>query len=305
MGQETILRRIALVSYGTRFLRGEIALEAVAGHGLFDGIRSQFRDDAKRVLSQEFTQWLHLQREAGAQRFSLHLLASLPIAPQPATYAQEPALVVHFAGRYQVWRCQCDNHELDLYWTVQAVAGELDVPVTDWPALMAAVRKDLGIPIGTLPCKPYFAPWWEQAKETKLPIFPYASALCLPHQLMEMLCNQNEKTRNDLNCKNENSYYKHLSEEQAAEVDAWGRRLADWIVQVQLCCANETRPAGPVAVHASLAPPPVRGPSKKEARKRARKRSEQEAARKHDAVAPPSRWARLIRLLAWASKGGT
>jgi hypothetical protein len=293
-GRETILRQVALVSYGTRFLRAEIALGAFAGHGLFDGIRSQFRDDAKRLVSKEFTQWLGLQREAGAQRLSLHLLARLPIAPQPATCAQEPALVVHFADRYQVWRCQCDDHERDLYWTVQAVAGELDVPSADWPALMAAVRKDLDIALDCPPGKPYFAPWWEQSKEARLPIFPYASALCLPHQLMEMLSNQNEKTRNDLNGKNENSYYHHLNQAETARVDAWARRLADWILQVQLCCANETRPAGMVAAYASPPPPPppVRGPPKKK------------TARKPDAVAPPSRWARFMRLLAGDKKGG-
>ena len=287
MGRETILRQIALVSYGARFLRGEIAPETFAGHGLFAGIRSQFRDDDKRLLSEDATHWLGLQREAGAQRLSLHLLASLPLAPQAATHAREPALVVHFADRYQVWRCQCDQRVLDLYWTVQAVEGELDVPVTDWPALVATVRDDLGFAINCPPGKPYFAPWWEQPEASKMPVFPYASPLYLPHQLMQMLSNQNERASNDMNGKNENSAYYRMSEAEAAKVDAWAVRLGGWILEVQLRCANETRPAGRIVAYPRPPPPPPpvhRGPSRK-------------AARKLAAAAPPSHWARFLRLL--------
>ncbi len=266
MRQETILSQIALASYGTRFLRGEIALEAFARHGLFEGIRSQFRDGAKMLLADDITQWLTMLREAGAQRLTLHLLSSLAIAPQPRTYEHEHALVVHFAERHEVLRTQCDHHTLDLYWTVHTGAGVPEVPLTDWKALLAAVRKDLDIPANCPPHKPYFAPWWEQPKACKLPVFPYTNAFYLPHQLMDMLCTHNAQAKNDMNGKNENSAYYRMGEQAATEMDHWAERLRCWILEVQLRCANEYRTADVSADDAPLvrlvAPPPPLAPAR-------------------------------------------
>ncbi|MEJ7807527.1 MAG: hypothetical protein WKG03_16580 [Telluria sp.] len=264
MGQETILRQIALASYGTRFLRGEMALDGFARHGLFEGIASQFREGGKPdLLAGDFTAWLTLQRDAGAQRLSLHLLASLAVDPQPRTYPHEPALVVHFADCYQVWRTQCDDHVLDLYWTVATVTGVLEVPLTDWTALMSAVRRDLDIPANRPPHKPYLSPWWEQPEALKMPVFPYTSAFYLPHQLMEMLSTQAAQASNDMNGKNENSAYYCMGEQAAAEMDDWAARLHCWILEVQLRCANEVRTGDVTADDAPLvrlvAPPPAQG----------------------------------------------
>lgn len=164
---------------------------------------------------------------------------------------------------------------------------------------MAAVRKDLNIPADCPPHKPYFALWWEQSAALKLPIFPYTSAFYLPHQLMNMLDKQDAQASNDMNGKNENSYYYHLSEAEAAKVDYWAARLSCWILEVQLRCANEYRTADISADDAPLVrlveppPPPVHRAPKAPAARSATVPITQPAK---PVPSPVSRWATLLGL---------
>lgn len=301
MGHSTTLHQITLVSYGTRFLRGDIALAAFARHGVFEGKPREFRDGGNpRLPVDDFTLWLEMLRERGAQRLSLHLIASLPIGEQPDTYPWERALVVHFAGHCQVWRCCSHDSGLDVYWPVQTVAGPLEVPLTNWTALMSAVRKDLDIPANCPPSKPFFGHWWDQPETSKLPVFPYASTLYLPHQLMEMLGMQREQIKNVLISKNENSYYHHLSPEEAAKVDDWAERLHCWIGEVELRCANEFRAADVRADDAPLArmfPPPPPAPPRQIQPAPAPLAPSAAGADLPPAI--PGRWQTLLGLLPW------
>ena len=82
---------------------------------------------------------------------------------------------------------------------------------------------------------------------------------------MAMLAMQKEQIKNVLISKNENSYYHHLSPEEAAKVDDWAERLHCWIGEVELRCANEFRVADVIADDAPLvrmfpAPPPAPPP---------------------------------------------
>ena len=279
MTSSTILRQVALVSYGTKFLRGEIALAAFAQHGLFARASSQFRDGTGQpLLTDDFRQWLEMQRDAGAQRLSLHLLASLPIGVAADARRRELAVLVHFTDHHQAWLCRCDDAALDLYSSMEPTAGSVAVPLTNWTALLAAIREDLNIPTDCPPNKPFFAPWWEQPETSKMPVIPFASGLYLPHQLMEMLCKHDDQMKNLMTSKNENSYYQHLSEEAASEVDYWAARLSCWILEVRLRGANEYRLADVIADDPPLVrlvepPPPPPPPRQKRVQSKRQKKT--------------------------------
>lgn len=90
MGREAILRQMALASYGTRFLRGEIALDAFARHGLFEGIGSQFLEGGQPHLStDDYIEWLTMQREAGAPRWCAWWSRRRPCIGRPKRQPQE------------------------------------------------------------------------------------------------------------------------------------------------------------------------------------------------------------------------
>ncbi|QGZ40178.1 hypothetical protein IP92_04915 [Pseudoduganella flava] len=53
MYREPILREVALVSYGTLYLRGDVALDDWYRHNVFEGATVQFRDLAENALLAE------------------------------------------------------------------------------------------------------------------------------------------------------------------------------------------------------------------------------------------------------------
>lgn len=63
-----MFRQVALVSYGTQFLRHACALEDWYRHAVFRDARSQFRSLAgNALLVDDFTQWLDHLRRSGSE----------------------------------------------------------------------------------------------------------------------------------------------------------------------------------------------------------------------------------------------
>ena len=262
MGQDINLHQVALVGYGTKFLRGEVSLDAFAQRSVFASMRSAFRDaNDPRMLIPDVAQWLGMLRDSGAQRLSLHLLASLPIDKLADSYRRERVVVVHFADQYQVWRSRSEPNAGRVYDCAATVDAALEVPLTNWAALLAAIRKDLDIPTNCPPHQPFYGRWSNQPQATRLPVFPYTSAFYVPHQLMEMLSMHEDRMQNLMISKNENSYYHHLDDEAASKLDHWAARLGCWIVELELRCANEYRLVDVVADDPPLVrllkPPPL------------------------------------------------
>lgn len=283
MRDESIMRQVALVGYGSRFLRGELALEEWYRHGAFFDARLQFRtlpDSA--LLADDFTVWLVRLKRSGAVRLSLHLSAALGLGRPPVQDRGDCAIVVHFTDSHQVWSVGVERAtwrddvepgahaafpdaagyagELDSYWCCEHRPGSLAVAETDWRTLAASIAADLDIeiPSNQVTREPYAggslgAPVW-----SRLPLFPYTRASSFAHQVLATLMRQQAKFANDTHGKNDTSPYGSLSEQAAAEMDAWGVRLDGLLVDVLLRCANETRgrPNFPFKEYGDQAPVP-------------------------------------------------
>lgn len=271
MHSESIERQVALASYGTAFLRGELALEDWYRHGVFFGARLQFRallDNA--LLADDFTLWLGILQKAGALRLSLHLPASLGVTLPRARRGGELLLAAHYADRHALWLAgeewaAWSEHpllpgepglrfpafpdatswggELDSYWCVEERPGALEVPDTDWKQLTAAIAADLAmtIPSSLAPAGPVIPAMAEPVAWATMPLFPSSKVAYPAHRLLAALYREQARFDNDTNPKNENSSYKNLGAEDADKADAWGERLESWIIEVQLRCANEYR----------------------------------------------------------------
>lgn len=269
MHSESIHRQIALVSYGTQFLRGKLALDDWYRHGIFFGARLQFRqlgDNA--LLADDFTWWLGILKQSGAVRLSLHLLSEFGIAAPHVLRSGEHAVVVHFPDRHQIWavgeeRAGWLTHpllpdapgipvfpdatswggEIDSYWCVGERPGPLEVPETHWKALADSIATDLetNIPSSLAPAGPIFLPQEPPASWAKFPLFPSGSVSSLAHAVLATLYSERARFANDTHPKNENSYYHGFDAQGIAQIDDWGRRLDGWIVEVELRCANECR----------------------------------------------------------------
>jgi hypothetical protein len=254
---QSISRQIALVSYGTKFLRKELALEAWCRHAIFSDARFQFYGGADNVLlADDFSQWLSILDKSGATRLSLHLLAEFnPDAPR-AKYGDEMAIVVHFPERYQIWAvgetCPArlarpllddDASAIDSYWRLEERAGRLAVPATDWLELAAAIGADLDLtmPSSLVPAGPYFGWTTDLSEWVRLPLFPISACTALAHRLLATLEREQAKLANDSHPKNEGNRYQFLDAAGAAALDAWGVRLQSWVLETQLRCANEYR----------------------------------------------------------------
>jgi hypothetical protein len=282
MRDECLQRQVALVSYGNKYLRDELTLDAFFRHGIFFGQRLQFRAlDGNGLMADDFTLWLAILRGMGARRLSLHRAAEF-------NGGAELVLAVHFADHVQLWDCGQEpaawwSHPrlpeggyqyasdcppaaayggaIDSYWCARRIEGQLAVPDTDWKALAAAIRADLQMTLATSTSKPFCANRHDVPDWANFPLIPYNSAMPLPHQLLAMLSAGQAQFANDANCKNENSYFYHLGEQAQEEQLAWGRRLDTWLVDVLLHCANEFRlkdaraqPIAPAAQAAPLSP---------------------------------------------------
>jgi len=253
-----IQRQVALVSYGSQFLRKELALDDWYRHGIFFGARLQFRDRAsKALLADDFTLWLGSLAQGGATRLSLHPATALGVDVPPELARCEHVVVAHFTDRYQLWvvgeeragwgaggndipNAASYAGDVDCYLCLEEREGELEVPHTDWKKLAAAIASDLDIavPSGAVPAEPFCAYTREDAPWAKMPLFVASGIDSLAHRVMATLDWEQGKFDNDTHPRNDNSYYQHLNEEDAAAVDHWGERLNSWIGEVLLRAAN-------------------------------------------------------------------
>lgn len=269
MHSESIHRQITLVSYGTQFLRGKLALDDWYRHGIFFNARLQFRQrDGNALLADDFTWWLGILKQSGALRLSLHLLAEFGIARPAIILYGEYAVVAHFPDRHQIWAVGVErpawrDHplvphvpgipvfpdatswggEIDSYWCLDERPGQLEVPETNWKALADAIGTDLDLamPSSLAPPGPVFLPPEPRASWARFPLFPSGSVTVLAHGMLASLYREQAKFANDMHFKNENSYYQSLDDEGAAKVDDWGRRLDGWVGEIEMRCANESR----------------------------------------------------------------
>lgn len=276
-GREAIQRQVALVSYGSRFLRKKLALEDWYQHGIFFGARLQFRDRAgNALLADDFTQWLTVLAQGGATRLSLHPAAALGIEAPQTLGLDGHVVAVHFADRYQLWaageeRAAWDvagqgipnaaGHAgaVDCYLYVDERPGALDVPYTEWKKLAAAIAADLdrAVPSGSVPAEPFCAETRESASWAKMPLFVATGADSLAHRVLATLDREQGIFANDMNPKNDNGSFQHLDEAGATAMLHWGERLDSWIIEVQLRAANID--GGPAARHSEerLVRPPL------------------------------------------------
>ena len=281
-----MMRQVALVSYGTKFLRHEIALEDWYRHHVFFDARQQFRTIADNtLLAADFTLWLGALEESGATRLSLHLADEFDPPGLGAKQGCAVLLVVHYPALYEVWAVGEERASwaersrqvveigewfprfpsaaayggaIDSYWCIVQIAGRLDVPATHWKSLAASVAADLDIPLPSHHATPFILPTPDTDSWAVRPLFPYSPASAPAHRLLAMLRRQQDKFSNDTASNNENSFYKNLSQEQADQMDQWGRLLDRWVVKVQLCCANEC--GNGIAVKSTVSLKPAAGP---------------------------------------------
>lgn len=289
MDQDLIRRQVALVSYGSSFLRKELALEDWYRHGIFFGARLQFRELAgNALLADDFTQWLAILAQGGARRLSLHDAAVLGVETPQALERCSQVVAVHYADRYQFWavgkeaarRDAGDQYvpnaasyggDVDCYLCVDERQGQLEVPPTDWKKLATAIAADLDIPVpsGSIPAAPFYADSRRSEEWARMPLFVAKGADSLAHRILATLDDEQGKFANDTNPKNDNSPYQHLDEEGAEAFLHWGRRLDSWIGEVQLRAANIDHGTAGAWRDAPLSrlqpPPPPRQPVPAEA----------------------------------------
>ena len=322
MQSESTHRQIALVSYGTQCLRGQLALDDCYRHGIFFGSRLQFRAlDGNTLLADDFTWWLGILKESGAVRLSLHLLAEFGIASPAVIDYGDYAVVAHFRDRHQIWAVGVErpawrDHplvpdvpgipifpdathwggQIDSYWCVDERGGTLEVPETNWKAFAHSIAADLEI---TMPSSlaqpgPVILPSTPPAAWARFALFPSGSATVLAHGVLGSLYREQAKFGNDTHFKNDSSYYQGLDAAAAAKVDDWGRRLDGWVVEAELRCANECRQSHdgiPLPLPPGAATPAARGKEVKPPRQGRTPQAPEYA----DPVTPPGRkWLRRI-----------
>lgn len=271
MRHEMVYRQIALVSYGSKYLRGEIRLEDWHRHPALGNTRFQFRDHASNaLLENDFTWWLGILKLAGALRLSLHLPIQFSPTPAPAREGNSYVIAVHFLDRYELWiagqeapawsqhplvawhpdqptpsfpETACFADDLDSYWNVGQRDGKLDIANTDWDALRSAIAGDLDIQIPSkdIADGPVVYPAARLGADDVFPLFPYAAATALAHRLLATLAWQRERFAHDSDSRNDSSPIAWAAGDPTSSVYAWGKRLDSWISEVHLRCANEYR----------------------------------------------------------------
>lgn len=261
MRNKSLLRQVALVSYGTQFLRGETSLDDWYRHGVFFDARFQFRSlSDNTLLADDFTWWLAILKLSGARCLSLHRATEFDIS-LPCILSGEYALVAHFADHHQIWATGREeagwrehplipaearqtmpafpnaagySAELDSYWCIEDRQGSLDVPATSWKELTSAIAADLGItfPSSLAQTGPFVVP--TSAEWAKLPLFPYSGSTAAAHRMLATLDHEAAAFSNDMNPKNENN----LDKSRDGGPERWGKRLDSWMVEVLLASAN-------------------------------------------------------------------
>lgn len=261
-----LFRQVALVGYGTQFLRHKLPLEDWHRHGVFFDARFQFRSrEDNRLLADDFTVWLGTLALAGATRLSLHPAAELSV---DGAYA----VAVHFADRYQVWAVGVEPPEweerfefprargyagdIDSYWLTGEQPGQLPVPATDWKQLAAAIAADLDMNVPSsnvpTPAGPFFPYIPEEVAWARLPLFPSVPRAALAHRIVATLDWKQGRFSNDTNPKNEGNLYLGLDDEGAHQLQRWGQRLDAWLIDALLRSANED---GEIGLFRQIKPP--------------------------------------------------
>ncbi|HEY0589146.1 MAG TPA: hypothetical protein VGD52_23640 [Pseudoduganella sp.] len=256
--RESLQRQVALVSYGSSFLRNKLALQDWYQHGIFFGAPQQFRDrTGNALLAGDIALWLANLAQGGATRLSLHPVEALGIEPPPALGQNRHVVAVHYPDRYQLWAAGVEQAawkaggqglpnaaayagDVDCYVCVEERPGRLDVPHTDWKKLAAAIAADLEMPVpsGSVPVEPFIAFNRKSESWAEKPLFVATGADSLAHRVLATLDRARGKFEHDNHPKNENSDYPYLDEERAAAVDHWKARLDSWMIEVQLRAAN-------------------------------------------------------------------
>lgn len=281
MDEDTLQRQVALVSYGNKFLRREVTLDAIFRHGVFYGKRLLFRAlDNNALLADDFTLWLEILRELGVQRLSLHRAAQFALhAGQARDGGGGLAIVAHYPDHCQLWVCGEEDAawwhhsalpkggyqrasmvpsaayyggDIDSFWYVQEIRGEIAVPEIDWQAIAAAIAEELQLTVKDAKAAPFHAHMRAAPDWANFPLFPYADQNPLPHQLLKVLTDAQAAFANDSHCKNENGYFQHMSHAEAAEKVRWSERLNQWTIDLQLHCANDDQPHA--TIQSDLAP---------------------------------------------------
>ncbi|GGY92773.1 hypothetical protein ACFFTM_18120 [Pseudoduganella plicata] len=271
MRAESIHRQVALVSYGSLFLRSQNTLEDWYPHAVFHNARFVFRASADNaLLADDFTLWLSILKGAGAVRLSLHgadeFAATVPRDERRRAYA----VVVHYADGYQIWTVGAEEaawranptfkegpdywhyfnatghaSAIDTYWGGEKLPGRFEVPATDWKALAATIGADLDIklPSGLGPAAPFILPQFDHSTRTVLPLLPPSHAWPA-HRLAAALDREQGKFANDTHPKNEGNVFQHLDDQAAAELTHWAGRLDSWMNEVLIRGANDCAGAG-------------------------------------------------------------
>lgn len=260
---------MALVSYGTQFLRDECTLEDWCRHNVFGQAHLQFRDPANNgLLADDFTLWLCVLQASGATQLSLHLADDFKIDLSPARQDGDCVIAVHFAEHYEVWMSGTElsawlTHpllplqngrptfphaipwgcDLDTYWLAEKKHGTLAVPDTNWSAITKAIAEDLDISIPTAahPAQPFILSASRNGYGENLPLFPMTEASVPAHSLLTVLESKLASFKHDTHPKNEGNLYFQLSDAKAEELGRWAGRLESWIIDIRLRCANEYR----------------------------------------------------------------
>ncbi|SEO32953.1 hypothetical protein SAMN05428959_106342 [Duganella sp. CF517] len=263
MRNGTIMRLVALVSYGTKFLRNEIALGDWQGHGVFGDARLRFRRQADQaVLAEDVQSWLAILGESGATRLSLHMFARFDIAVPDAMGRVEYAVAVHYADRHEIWAVEREGRDLptaprgadvDDLVCVETRSGALQVPGTNWKQVAAAIARDLdtNIPSSQVRAGPYYGPVPEQSP-TRMPLLPPFPDASLASWILSSLDWQMARFANDMNPKNDYGSYARANQNELDALEDWGERLECWITEVLIRAANEAHGVNLPAVDGPL-----------------------------------------------------
>lgn len=137
--------------------------------------------------------------------------------------------------------------DIDSYWCVAAAAGKIAVPATNWTQFATAVSDDLQLTLTTAQSEPFIVVVHDAPDWARLPLFPYSASSLVPHQLMKLLTDTQSAFANDTHCKNEGNIFYLMSAAQAEEKSKWAERLNQWVIDLQLRCANDVQLKGALA----------------------------------------------------------
>jgi hypothetical protein len=257
----SLLRQVVVVSYGTRFLQGTVALEDWHRHDLLADARFQFRALAgNALLADDVTWWLSILKLSGATRLSLHLAAQFELQLPHVWRGGDYAIVVHYPEHHEIWAVGEErvdwlahplvtdetryshpvfpgaaSDDVESYWQIDSRPGALEIAATNWKKLVTAIAADLAItvPSSLVPFGPFTLP--KGATRAQLPLFPFTEENAKAHHIVATLDREQSTFSNDMNPKNENTFEQRMDE----KVHEWGKRLDSWMIEVLLRGAND------------------------------------------------------------------